>query len=170
MELLFENTTKYTKMVYRKFVEFHYKKYKIPYILYTIAVIIFILIGLILQISHHNFSLAILLCCGLTFFILWRLLHPVHVISKEYKSNKIQKEKEYTFKFYSNYFTVQDKKELFEIKYYKLYKIFETSDFFYLYLTKKQAFLVDKSKFKNNNSNAFSNFIKKKNHWWNRLF
>lgn len=169
LELLFENTTKYLKTIYRKFVAFHHKKYKLPYILYMASIVLFILAGIILQIKYHNFSLAIILGCGLTFFIGWQLLHPTHVISKEYKSNKIQKEKEYTFKFYANYFTVEDKREIFEIKYYKLYRVSETSDFFYLYLAKKQAFLVDKSKFKDNNPNAFSNFIHQKIHWWNRL-
>ena len=169
MELLFENKTKYTKATYKKFVAFHHKKYQFSYILYTVAVVAFILSGLIFQLKSHNFSLAVVLCCGLTFFILWRLFHPTHVISKEYKSTKVQQEKEYTFKFYSNYFTVEDKKEIFEIKYGKLYRVFETPDFFYLYLAKKQAFLVDKSKFKEHNPKAFSAFIKKKNHWWNRL-
>ncbi len=166
LKLLFENTTKHSKAIYDKFLTFHRNKYKLTYTIYTILVIAFILFGMILQIQYHNFGIAILLCCGLTFFILWRLFHPVSEVSKEYKSDKIQKQKEYTFKFYDKYFTVQDNKELFEIKYFKLYRVFEVSDFFYLYLDKRHAFLVDKAKFKNNNPTEFSRFIKKKC-WWN---
>lgn len=123
LDLLFENTTKYSKTIYSKFVAFHRKKYQFSYILYTITVVVFILCGLIFQFQTHNFCLALVLCCALIFFMVWRLTHPSQVISKEYKSNKIQQSKEYTFKFYSNYFTVEDKKEIFELKYYKLYHI-----------------------------------------------
>lgn len=165
LKLLFENTTKYNKIVYNKFLAFHTKKYGFTYTAYTIIVIAFILFSMILQIKYHNFSIAILLCCGLTFFILWRYLHPISEVSKEYKSDKIQKEKEHTFKFYEKFFTVENKKEIFEIKYYQLYKVFETSDFFYLYIDKTHSFLIDKSNFKNNNPTEFSSFIKKKC-WW----
>ena len=101
----------------------------------------------------------------INFFILWRIFHPVSEISKEYKSEKIKKEKEFTFKFYDKFFTVEDDKQYSKIKYYKLYKVFEIPDFFYLYIDKKHAFLIDKSKFKTSNSSEFSIFIKKKC-WW----
>lgn len=166
LKLLFENTTKYNKKIYDEFLIFHNKKYKFSHITYTVSVIALILFYLILQIKYHNLSIAILLCCGLTFFIFWRLLHPVFEITKEYKSDKIQKEKEYTFKFYNKFFTVEDDKEISEIKYYNLYKIFETFDFFYIYIDKKHAFLIDKTQFKNNTPHSFSDFIKKKC-WWN---
>lgn len=166
LKLLFENTTKYSKIIYDKFLAFHEKKYGFTYRAYTAIVTAFILFCLTLQVKYHNFSIAILFCCGLTLFVLWRFFHPVSEVSKEYQSDKIQKEKEYTFKFYNKYFTVQDKKEISKIKYYQLYKAFETSDFFYLYIDKRHAFLVDKTKFKNNKASEFSSFIKKKC-WWN---
>ena len=162
MKLLFKNTTRYTKAVYDKFLVFHRKKYHFTYTAYTAIVVAFILFGLILQVKYHNFSIAIALCCVLTFFLLWRFFRPISEVSKEYKSDKIQKEKEFTFKFYEKFFTVEDKKEISKIKYYKLYKVFETSDFFYLYIDKTHSFLIDKSKFKKNNPFEFSSFIKKK--------
>ena len=165
LKLLFKNTTRYSKSVYDKFLAFHRKKYGFTYATYTIIVVAFILFALILQIKYHNFSIAILLCCGLTCLILWRYLRPISEVSKEYQSDKIQNEKEYTFKFYDNFFTSEDNKEISEIKYHKLYKVFETSDFFYLYIDKTHAFLVSKSKFKNNNATEFSGFIRKKC-WW----
>lgn len=169
MKLLFTNTTKYTKAVYDKYLAFHSKKYHFSYIAYTSIVVAFILLCLILQIKSHNFTIAILLCCGLTGFILWRFFRPVSEVSKEYKSEKIQKEKEFTFKFYEKFFTIEDEKEFSKIKYYQLYKVFETIDFFYLYIDKTHAFLMDKSKFQKDNPSEFTRFIKKKCWWKFRL-
>ena len=135
------------------------------HVLYSATVIGLILFCLILQIKYYNINIAILFCFGLTFFILWRLLHPISEISKEYKSEKIQKKKEYNFKFYDKYFTINDGNNIFNIKYFKLYKIFETNDFFYFYIDKNHAFLIDKKTFKNNATSSFSSFIQKKC-WW----
>lgn len=165
MKLLFKNTTKYTKSVYNKFLAFHSKKYHFYYVAYTAIIVAFILLALTLQVKSHNFSLAILLCCGLTAFVLWRFFRPISDISKEYKSEKIKNEKEFTFCFYEKFFTIEDDKEFSKMKYYQLYRAFETMDFFYLYIDKKHSFLIDKSKFKKNNPSDFSKFIKKKC-WW----
>ncbi len=169
LNLLFENTTKYTKAVYDEFLAFHHKKYHLFYVAYTVTIVAFILFVLILQVKYHHFTLAILLCSVLTSFILWRFFHPICIISKEYKSDNIQKEKDYTFKFYSTYFTVEHKNEKNIITYYKLYHVFETPGFFYLYLTKNHAFLLDKHNFYPFPITEFSKFIKKKYHWWNKL-
>lgn len=169
MKLLFTNTTKYTKAMYDKYLTFHSTIYHFSYLAYTTIVVAFILLCLILQIKSHNFTIAILICCGLSSFILWRFFRPVSEISKEYKSDKIQKEKEFTFRFYEKFFTSEDDKEFSKIKYYQLYKVFETMDFFYLYIDKTHAFLIDKSKFKKDNPSEFSSFIKKKCWWKFRL-
>ena len=162
LKILFKNTTQYTKKVYDKFLEFHRKKYRIPYIAFNVIIIACILFCLILQIQYHNFNVAILICVILTVFVLWRYLHPIFEIEKEYKSDKIKKEKVFTFKFYDNYMTCEDLKHISKYKYYRLRKIFETDDFFYIYLNKSHAFLLDKSSFSNNCSSDFSIFIKKK--------
>ena len=44
----------------------------------------------------------------------------------------------------------------------KLHKVFETKEYFYLYVNEDTAFLVSKNGFKLGNSNDFSEFIKKK--------
>ena len=165
LKLLFKNTTKYTKTVYDNFLVFHNKKYQLTYMAYTAIVVAFILFTLIFQVKYHNFTIAIVLCCGLTVFVLWRFFRPVAEMTKEYKSEKIQKEKEFTFKFYDKYFVTEDDKQYSKIKYYQLHRVFETSDFFYLYIDKKHAFLLDKTKFKKDNPSEFSSFIKKKC-WW----
>ena len=46
--------------------------------------------------------------------------------------------------------------------YLKLYKVFETQDYFYLYIDEEHAALVNKKGFKIGNVEAFTDFIKKK--------
>lgn len=166
MKLLFKNTTQYTKSVYDKFLVFHSQKYHFTYTAYTSLIVAFILFTLVLQIKYHNFTIAILLCCGMTGFILWRFFRPISDVAKEYKSEKIQKEQSFTFKFYDKFFTINDLKVYSKIKYCQLYRAFETDDFFYLYVDKTHAFLVDKSCFKKSTPGDFSKFIQKKC-WWN---
>ena len=48
------------------------------------------------------------------------------------------------------------------VYYFKLHKVFETKDYFYLYLDEDTAFLVSKSGFKLGTPKDFSEFIKKK--------
>lgn len=165
LEILFENTTKYTKSIYDEFLCFHRSKYQFIDISFTIIVIAFILFCLIIQIKSHHLNFAIAICVALIAFILWRFLRPASKISKEYKSDKIKKQKLFTFKFYDKFFTIQDDNQFSEIKYYELYRVFETEGFFYLYIDKTHSFLVDKSCFKENNWQNFSKFIKKKC-WW----
>ena len=63
-----------------------------------------------------------------------------------------------TFNFYKFYFEI-DKTRVY---YFKLHKVFETKDYFYLYLDEDTAFLVSKSGFKLGTPKDFSEFIKKK--------
>lgn len=165
LEILFENTTKYTKSIYDKFLNFHRKKYHFSYMAYSILAIAFILLCIVIQVKAHNLTFAILVCFGLLAFVFWRFFRPISQVSKEYKSDKIKKQKVFTFKFYDKFFTIQDDKQFSKIKYYQLYRVFETTDFFYLYIDKTHSFLVDKSCFKEDNWENFSLFIKKKC-WW----
>ncbi|MCI8410971.1 MAG: YcxB family protein [Clostridia bacterium] len=162
MDILFKNTMKYNKDIYEEFLLFHNKKYRLSHIFYTITIIALILFCLTIQVKYHNYTIAILFCIGLTCFLLWRFFHPICVASKEFKSDKIQNEEEFTFTFFDKYFKIQNRLKYQTIKYRRLYKIFETSTFFYLYIDRTHAFLIDKSTFTIGSSNEFSNFISKK--------
>lgn len=162
LKILFKNTTKYNKNIYMDFLEFHRKKYRWAYILYTATILALLLFCVIIQIKNHNLTLAILFCIVITCFFLWRYLHPISEVSKEFRSEKIQDEKEFTFIFYKNYFKIRDKLQFDVISYYKLYRIYETSTFFYLYIDRSHAFLLDKSSFLLGSSEEFSEFIRKK--------
>lgn len=162
MKILFKNTTKYTKKFYDIFLEFHNKKYGFYYSLYNIIIISLFLFCIILQVQYNYYSIAIFTCFVLTAFILWRFLHPIHDVSKEYKSDKFKDEQSFTFKFYEKFFTCENKTEISKIKYSKLHKVYETNKFFYLYIDRNHSFLMDKSKFLQNNPSEFSTFIKRK--------
>lgn len=167
LKILFKNTTKYDKHIYNKFLQFHKNTFNFSYTLYTAIVLIAIFFCLAMQVQYHNYSIAILLAISLTCFFLWRFLHPISEVSKDFNSAKIQNEKEFTFSFYEKFFKIRDKNKYEVIKYKNLYRIFETAEFFYLYIDKTHSYLVSKCGFTKGTSSEFSNFIKKK--YWFRF-
>ena len=162
MKLLFKNRTKYSKKVYNEYLNFHRNKYNLSYKFYTIIVALLLFFCIGMQVKYHYYSLAILLCVIFTFFILWRLFRPVYEVKKEYQSKKIADEQTFIFKFYENFFVITNKLQYSKVRYFKLYKIFETTDFFYLYIDKEHAFLIDKNGFTFGSAEEFSKFIHKK--------
>lgn len=165
MKILFKNTTKYNKEIYQEFLKFHKNKYQFSYTLYTALVLIAFFFCFAMQVKYHNYNIAILFAIALSCFFLWRFLHPISEVSKDFKSDKIQKEKEFTFVFYEKEFKIRDKINYETIKYRNLHKVFETKDFFYLYSDKTHTYLLDKSGFTKGIADEFSNFMKKKC-WW----
>lgn len=162
MKILFKNTTQYSKKVYSEFLKFHNKKYNFSYTFYTLFFAMLILFCIILHAKNSNIFYTIFFSIILICFISWRFFRPVFKMKKEIKSDKIAKEKKFKFVFYNNYFKIHDKKDVFKIYYFKLRKVFETDDFFYLYTDKEYSFLVSKSGFSVGSETEFSEFIKKK--------
>ena len=103
MEILFKNKTKYTKEIYKEFLEFHGEKYGTQYYLYTIAFIVAFIFCIVLQLKTANYLIALITTLILIGFILWRFYHPIKTIQKEVKSKKIEEEQEFTFEFYEKY-------------------------------------------------------------------
>lgn len=162
MSILFKNKTKYTEKIYEEYLKFHYKKFHISYMFYTITIIILIVFCICLHIKYHNYILALTFFFILAAFIIWRFFRPVKQVKNEYESDKISNEKTFTFEFFENHFIISDNKSYSEIKYRDLYKIFETKNFFYFYKDKTHAFIIDKGGFIKGNSQSFSKFIQKK--------
>lgn len=158
MKPLFKNTTKYTEKNYQKFVNFHNKKYNFTYLLYTFIMSLLILYCVILNIIQKNFLFVLIFIIALAGFLFCRLYLPSFRYKKVCETYKNVKETKYTFIFYKNFFTIG--KDRFY--YFKLYKVFETKDHFYLYVDEDNAALVNKNSFTLGNAVDFSNFIKKK--------
>ena len=157
---LFKNTTIYSEKIYQKFLAFHTKEYRFSYQIYTAIICLGLLFCLIMQVSYHYYFSAICFAIILVCFFLWRFFHPVTSTQKEAKTDKYQNQA-YTFLFYEKSMEIDTSNSIITISYSHLYKIFETNEFFYFYVDKKHAFLIDKTGFENNSSLAFSNFIQK---------
>ena len=160
MKPLFKNVTKYTKKTYDEFLAFHKNKYGFRYISFTIIVTILILYCSISSFISKQYVLGLVFILLIIAFLEYRIYLPIYKYKKAFKK-KNGKDKNIltvTFSFYKNYFKINNNR----VYYFNLHKIFETEDFFYLYITKENAALVNKKGFKIGNPDSFSEFIKKK--------
>lgn len=164
MDLLFKNTTKYTKQLYLNFLNFHNINFGLKYHLFSLFVIIILLIGIIFQLVNMVFIPAITLIIFLVGFIIYRYHFSINKVSDELKTKKISNEKEVTFCFYDDHIEVPNENEIIKLKYRQIYRIFEMQDLFYIYINKEVALLVSKNGFTIGNYLDFSDFLKKKCH------
>lgn len=161
-KLLFKNTTQYSKKVYDQFTRFHNEKFSLSYNLFTVFILILLIYCLIMTIRNKIVFLAILFSLVLIVFIVYRLFNPLLFYKKQVNKKAISKEKIFKFYFYDKYFKIRDNLNYDIIHYFKLYKVFETNNFFYLYLDKKYSFIIDKNGFSQGTVEEFSKFIKDK--------
>lgn len=162
LKLLFKNITKYDTNTYNEFLEFHRNKFYISYTFFTAIITIALFYIISMQVIFHNITIAIVICIVLTIFFIWRFLYPASEVKRDYNSTMIQNKEEFTFLFYEKYFKIKNKLNYNIIKYSNLYKVFETNNFFYLYINKSHSLILNKTGFKNNSSQDFSKFIKNK--------
>lgn len=162
MEKLFENKTTYNKDTYLMFLKFHAKTYNLTYILYTVFWIALLLLCIYLSFSNNSRIQGVILTIALLVFIFYRFYHPKMLVKKDLESDKISDNNINDFTFFSKNFTIQNKNGSFYYRYFMLRKVFETEDFFYLYVTKENAFILDKSTFSLGTTEEFSKFIKDK--------
>ena len=161
-KMLFKNRTKYSKKNYNKFVQFHNGKFGLIYDIYTIIVLILLVYCFIATIKRKVILLAIIFFVAICIFTIYRIFQPLFSYKKQTKSKVISKENEIILYFYEKNFKVRENARCARIRYWQLHKVYETDNFFYLYLTKKSAILVDKLGFTLGDTEQFSDFIKKK--------
>lgn len=165
MEIRFQNTTSYNLEQYKKFVEFHARKYNIQYYLYTLFIVCLLIFCIVLQFSYGKISMSFGFMAILVVFLGYRFLYPLLVIKKEASSSKVQKQMKTTYTFYDDFAIVYNGINRIKLKYSKFYKVFNQPDCFYLYLDKDHAYILLKSNFSIGNANNFYHFMKKKL-WW----
>lgn len=83
MDKLFENTTTYSPAVYKKFVEFHNRKYNLEYYLYTLFMLALIVFCMVSQFLYGNITLGIAFIFIMVLFLVWRVFHPYFFVKKE---------------------------------------------------------------------------------------
>lgn len=158
MKLLFKNTTIYNSENYNKFIEFHGKKFSFSYNSYNIIMIALLIYCVVLNIIDKNFAFVLLFLALLVLLTFFRIYWPLRTYEKNKDKYAEENEASFTFSFYKFYFTL-DKKTFY---YSRLYKVFETEDYFYLYINDENAILVSKAGFDVGTAEEFSAFIKKK--------
>lgn len=162
MNLLFKNETKYSKKCYENFLIFHNKKFGVSSNFYTLIFVLLLTFCFVIQVNAKNIKLSIVFILALILFLLWRVFHPIKEVKDEFESKKIAKESTFTFRFYEKYFTISDGIQVEKHYYWKLYKVFDTEKYIYLYLDRKYAFLIDNNGFSLGDRKEFSSFIKRK--------
>jgi len=159
---LFKNTTIYNKKIYINFNNFHINKFGFKYDIYTLLLAILFLYCIVIIFKNKVYYLGFLFILGLISFIIWRLFRPIITFKKEVNSRKIVKHQKFTYCFYNYFFDILNDNKKSSLSYFRIRKIFETDNEFYLYLDKTHALLLDKSSFTIGTSEEFSKFIKKK--------
>lgn len=161
-KLLFKNSTQYSKKLYDEFTRFHNEKNSLSYDIFTIFILILLAYCIFATIRAKVIPLAITFIMVLLLFIGYRFFNPIYLYKKESNKKAITKEKIFKFYFYDTYFKVRDNLDFDKISYFRLYKVYETKKYFYLYLTKKYSFIIDKDCFTQGTAEEFSIFIKDK--------
>lgn len=162
MDKLFVNKTTYSQETYIDFLKFHNKKFNLSYIMYTMFWSFMFLLCIILSFSSNMRLQGVLITIILVIFIIYRFARPKMIVEKEMSSEKISTNNTNTFTFYNNIISISNKNGKFSYKYFMFRKIFETSDFFYLYVSKENAFLINKNSFSLGNAEDFAIFLKRK--------
>lgn len=162
MEKLFENRTTYNQATYEEFLRFHAKTYNPSYIAYTLFWSIVFVFCIYVSFDSGNRLQGVLITIILIAFVGYRLYRPKKLVESELKSDKISSNNTNTFTFYDKNFLVKNNNGSFVFRYFMLRRVFETDNFFYLYVSKENAFLISKKTFSYGKSEDFSKFIKKK--------
>ena len=158
MKPLFKNITIYNSKNYNQFIKFHGEKFNFSYNMYTFFMLALMLYCIILNILQKNILLFLLFLAIFALTIVFRMVWPVKRYQKTKKKFAQNKQTSITINFYKFYFKIDEN----IYTYLKLYKVFETKDYFYLYIDEQNAVLVNKNGFKVGTEKEFTEFIKKK--------
>ena len=158
MKILFKNITIYNSKNYNQFIKFHGEKFNFSYNAYTLVMLALILYCIILNIIQKNILLFLLFIAMFAFTVVFRMYLPGKRYQKTKKKFAEKKQTSITIDFFKFHFKVEQK----VYPYLKLYKVFETKDYFYLYIDEENAVLVNKNSFKLGTAEEFTDFIKKK--------
>lgn len=156
MKVLFKNTTKYTKENTNNFIEFHSNKYGRKELIRLILIMLCIMYILIFNIIYKNWILV------LGAIVVGLIIYLIEKNKSEKKAKKRERVKEFTFYFYEKYIKIKYKRNFERLKYFHLHKIFETDEYFFLYLDEKKSLILSKDGFEIGTAKGFSKFIKNK--------
>ena len=160
MKILFKNTTEYTKENYNQFIKFHKEKFEKKTLLKIVFTGLCLLYILIANLLYKNWKFfGIFLIFALLAYGLYKLKISIQIKDK----NKIIKsKKKFTFIFYEGFIKVKCGRKFERIRYFELYKIFKTDDYFFLYTDEQHSLILSKKGFEIGTPEEFDSFIKNK--------
>ena len=162
MEELFENKTKYTDKDYNTFLESYKQEYAGSERAYLLYNLIFFGFCAFFAFKTNEIVLGIAIVVGLLVYLWFKLIRPARNVEKTKKGPKLNGKFTNTYKFNKRFFKVENPDGNAQIVYFKLYRVVETKEYFYLYISRDYAFIVSKLGFTKGTSQEFSEFIKKK--------
>ena len=152
--IMIDVTTKYTKESYRKFQWFHITRGGVRKVVVVIMLAFMFCVGALLMsmriIDVEARATSLFLSLLLLFFPTFYTLLPRISASSAFKKSPALFDTGLTFTFHEDYFTVQTTGMVSgtsDIRYEALYRVYQTKDYFYLYLQQRQSYIVDKKDF-----------------------
>ncbi len=162
MKPLFKNKTTLSKKNYMSLLKFHQSKNNWKYWVYTAFFSVLFIICIIFQIVAKNYLISILIFLLFLTFLTYRFFFPTYKAKKELHSSKIQNNLVNYYMFFEKYFKIKNQISTAKIKYHKLYKAYNNNDYFYLYIDKNNAFIIEKTGFLIGDAKSFEKFMKRK--------
>ena len=117
---------------------------------------------MILAFLEKEIILGLVIIVGLGIYFWLGIIRPNLIVEKTKKSKKVSGEFVNNYEFFKNYFKVKNQDGEAQVVYFKLYRVVETKDFFYIYISRQYAFIVSKQGFTKGTTEEFSEFMKKK--------
>lgn len=156
---LYQNDTTYTEDSFIQYNKFHMIGRKKTDIIYLVVLIIasiyLIIVGEVKAIGIAGLGIAVA-------FILLYFLLPKLTIRRLSKTDQTILNSKNHFSFYTNELIISNEVGSSKFPYDKLYRVYETEDFMYLYINDRQAFLVNKAGFDGDVTEEVSHFLKEK--------
>ena len=162
MEVLFENKTRFSEKTYNIFLKAYREEYALSDNLYMLFNLGFFGLCMIMAFIEKEIILGLLLLVGLGVYLWYKIIRPAVKEQKTRSSSKIKGNFMNTYKFYKNYFDVSNPEGEARTQYSKMYKVVETKEYYYIYISRENAFIVSKIGFSKGTAIDFSKFIKKK--------
>lgn len=160
MKILFKNTTEYSKENYNEFAKFHTEKFGIKTLIKFGLVSLCLLYIIIINLINKNWrAIGIILLVCVIIYIINKIRLEKQV---EDRKKTTKEKKKFTFFFYDKYIKVKCGRKFERIRYFELYKIFQTNDYFFLYTDEEHSLILNKDGFEIGTSKGFDLFIKKK--------
>ena len=162
MEELFENKTKYSEKLYNIFVQAYREEnaaYERGYIIFNLS---FFGLCMIFAFIEKEILLGVAIFVGLLIYLWFKIIRPAIREQKQRKSPMLSGNYVNTYKFYKNYFDVENPDGKARIMYMKIFRMVETKEYYYIYLSREYAFIISKIGFTKGNNLDFATFMKKK--------